>query len=59
MLALAVAAALSWTTISQSRFGASIDVIRAQQHANLTYNSSSHPQAALGFLWHFPQDSSS
>jgi hypothetical protein len=51
MLAL-LDAALAWTTISQSRYGAQLSAIQAQMRGNVT--GVSDPAQLLGFLWSSP-----
>ena len=48
---LALPPATAFVTLSQSRYGAQLDGIRALQHGNYT----GHTQSALGFLWTYPE----
>ena len=56
VLVIAAAFPVEWISLSQSRYGLTLDSVRAQQR----YNSSSEnlrPEAALGLLWAAPHGS--
>jgi hypothetical protein len=52
VLGLLVAPCAAWVSLSQSRYGTTLAMVRAQQHGLYT----GPKQAALGFLWTLPEN---
>ena len=53
--AMLVLSATCWTSLSQSRYGASVQNIQAMQNGSYVGTGSEPYYQALGFLWQFPE----